>query len=411
MRAIHNRTPVWLAGWQLISSRKLVSGWQLLLLLAVSSASGAAPFVPNNDTQVLERLPSSSRTANLRALQAAVSANPRDDAAAALLARGYFRLAIADGDPRYIGYAHAALARWWSLTDAPTDILVARALVKQYGHDFSSALADLAQAGGRDPQSTEIWSWRAALHLVQADYALARAACDGMKAHGPTLDVVACETWVDGTTGRAGPAYDRFAAARRNARDLRQSDRLWFETRLAELALRAGRPREGERHFRAALTTGISDQYLLAAYADFLLDANRAKEVTALLAGWEAADGLLLRLALAAQRQNAANRDALSEQLRARFAAAAQRGDTLHQQEEARFLLHFGDDRAGALKLATANWSRQREPRDARVLLAAALAVGDRAAAKPALDWLARTAHEDAAIRDLADQLARLPSR
>ena len=45
-------------------------------------------------------------------------------------------------------------------------------------------------------------------------------------------------------------------------------------------------------------------------------------------------------------------------------------------------------DVPGALRLAAENYRSQREPRDARILLEAALAAKQYAAAQPALDWL-----------------------
>ena len=67
-------------------------------------------------------------------------------------------------------------------------------------------------------------------------------------------------------------------------------------------------------------------------------------------------------------------------------------------------------DAAKALALAVENWTSQREPRDARVLMEAALAHGDAAAAKPALGWMASTGFEEPRYRELAAALARLPA-
>ena len=52
----------------------------------------------------------------------------------------------------------------------------------------------------------------------------------------------------------------------------------------------------------------------------------------------------------------------------------------------------------------------QREPRDARVLLEAALAAGDGAAAQPARDWLKTSRFEDAQLRQLGQATAALPA-
>ena len=145
-------------------------------------------------------------------------------------------------------------------------------------------------------------------------------------------------------------------------------------TALAEIAARMGRMAEAERHFQEALALGQRDVYLLAAYADWLLDQDRPGEVVALLKDQIPADGLLLRLALAEQRLGSEAFPGHLASLRARFAAARMRGDTLHQGEEARFTLHLLNDAREALRLAQANWSVQREPRDGRVLLEAAIA-------------------------------------
>jgi hypothetical protein len=149
----------------------------------------------------------------------------------------------------------------------------------------------------------------------------------------------------------------------------------------------------------------VNDQFLLAVYADFLLDRGRAADVVALLGGWSHSDPLLLRLALAEQ---ATRSPALGDRIRtlkARFDAATRRGDRLHQQEEARFQLHLLGDKARALALARENWALQREPRDARILLEAAIAANDPAAARPVLEWLARSGYEDPGLRRLAVQL------
>jgi len=83
------------------------------------------------------------------------------------------------------------------------------------------------------------------------------------------------------------------------------------------------------------------DAYLKAAYADFLLDRDRPREVLPLLRNDTKNDPLLLRLALAEQRLPD-ERDAFARHradLAARFDAARRRGDSLHRREEARFRL------------------------------------------------------------------------
>jgi hypothetical protein len=95
-----------------------------------------------------------------------------------------------------------------------------------------------------------------------------------------------------------------------------------------------------------------------------------------LLAGREAADALLLRLAIAQQRLLRPEAATSIATLQARFDATRARGDTTHRREEARFLLALRGDATGALRLAQANWAVQREPADARLLAETADAAG-----------------------------------
>jgi hypothetical protein len=360
---------------------------------------------------VLERLPvrpGDPVARELRALRAKVAQDPRDEDAALALARRYFELANAEGDPRYIGYAQAALKPWWNLADPPHELRVMRAMLRQYSHDFAGALADLDAATREDADDALAWSWRGAIHMVQADYASARADCEGQRRIASELGVVGCVAYLDGTTGKAAAAQRALAQALARARDASPAEKVWVRTRLAELSLRLGDPAQAERHFKAAFAQNVTDQYLLGAWADFLLDRGRPAEVVPLLRDWTRSDILLLRLALAEQALGLAQAKEHIAALKARFDAAALRGDKLHQQEEARFDLYLAGDEAKALALARENWKLQREPRDARILLEAALAARDPAAGREALEWLERSGHEDPRLRETAAKLKAL---
>jgi predicted Zn-dependent protease len=371
----------------------------------------AAPYVPGDDAAVLERLPvrpGDPVARELRTLRAALARDPQDLEVALRLAERYFELAGEEGDPRYAGYAQAALKPWWVAPDAPIEALVMRAIVKQYSHDFSGALRDLEDATRADPGNARAWSWRAAIHMVQADYAAARADCAALRGIETELGAVACMAYVDGTTGKAAAAHRALAQA--FARDPGGSPaaRVWLLTRLAEMSMRRGDAEQAEEHFRAALAFRVRDQFLLAAWSDFLLDQGRPAEVVAVLRDWARSDVLLLRLALAEKALDAPQAREHVQALKARFDAAALRGDKLHLQEEARFNLHLLGQEERALALAQENWRSQREPRDARILLEAALAVRDPSAAKGPLDWLDRSGHEDPVVRRTAQTLKKL---
>jgi hypothetical protein len=180
---------------------------------------------------------------------------------------------------------------------------------------------------------------------------------------------------------------------------------MWSLTRLAEMAWRLEDHRLAERHFKDALALGVDDNFLLAAYADFLLERARSNEVVKLLQPWTRSDTLLLRLAIAERAAGRHEANAHVQALGDRFAAAQLRGERLHMGEEARYLLELKGDARAALAVAVENWKTQREPRDAAVLLQAAAAAGDPAAARPVLAWLEQSGFESERLRRLAAQI------
>ena len=70
----------------------------------------------------------------------------------------------------------------------------------------------------------------------------------------------------------------------------------------------------------------------------------------------------------------------------------------MHQGDESRFTLHVLKDGQAALKLAISNWAVQKEPRDARILLEAALVSKQLNAALTVVKFIEQTHLEDARL-------------
>lgn len=379
-----------------------LGSWLLAGLLWVPGAQ-AEPRTPASDAEVLEQLPTRAGDGTARelaSLRAALAQAPTDEAFATDLARRYFDLAMARGDPRYIGYAEAVVRRFPAVNGAP--LLTVRGMLRQYRHDFAGALDDFDRALKQDPSHADAQAWRGAIFLVKADYAAAQQACDGLARLGRDVLAGGCLGLRQAYGGQLDTGY----------RTLQKSlalagfpdNQVWLLTRLGEVAAWRGQAAQAEAHYRAALALGRDDVYLLGAWADFLLDAGQHAEVIRWLQPWESADGLLLRLAeagTALQRPEAARH---RQMLADRFAAARARGDVTHRAEEARFELRLRQDAQAAVRLARDNYAVQREPRDARVLLEAAIAAKDPASAQPARDWLRSSGFEDARLRRLGQQ-------
>ena len=372
------------------------------LALALSAAVAAAPFVPADQGQVLERLPdrSTPQYRDLKRLRAEVAAAPNDVAAATALANAYYRISRSEGDPRFLGYAQAALTPWWKDAEAPSAVLVMRATILQSNHEFLRALADLDKAIARDPRNARAILVRATVQTVQGKYDAARADCERLHGLVSELYLVACTAGIDAVTGKAQSARAALEGSLAAMPNATPDTRAWFESLLGEIAQRQGDP-VAEKHFRAALAADPRDLYTLAAYGDWLLDQQRAADVVPLVQNEPRVDALLLRLALAQKALQRPEADGSVTILRARFDASRARGDTVHRREEARFQLQINGDPKVALRLAQENWKVQREPADLRILAEAAHATGDTLARETVHQWLAATGLEYPAVAAL----------
>lgn len=378
-----------------------------LLLALACPLLHAAPFTPASDAEVVERLPAVADPALRRvdSLRKQLAARPGDAPLRLEIARRYFDLAMAQGDPRYVGYASATIGPLERTAANSAAYWLTKGLIQQYSHDFDGALRSLQKASELDPQDSDPIAWRAAIHMVQARYAEALGECTRIVPLAHPLYAQGCTAYVEATTGHLRAAYEALGRELAEAGNVPPELALWVRTRLAEMAIRLQHPDEAQAHFAAALALGITDQFLLGAYADFLLMRNQPQEVMRLLADWERSDILLLRLALAGKAANDPRAKGWADQLRDRFAAAAQRGDRLHEQEAARFELDIEGHPAKALELASRNYTAQKEPRDAEILLRAAVAANRPDAARPALEWLKSSRYEDMQLASLAAQL------
>jgi tetratricopeptide (TPR) repeat protein len=389
----------------MIKTARMGLTWLLLTLTPV--AASAEPYTPDDDDLVLERLPTARdpRVRVLEVTRARLAEEPANLNRALSLASAYIALGQSQGDPRYEGYAQAALAPWWDLTEPPVPVLILRAMLEQRRHDFDAALADLERVLAREPGHPRALLTKATILGVQGKPDQSLESCAELTGAVEILVEAACTASAYGLAGRARDGYRLLQDGRRRSSGAEPVLQVWAHTILGELAEQLGYVAAAEKHFRDALSLA-RDPYLVGAYADFLLDQDRPGEVLALLQGESRIDPLLLRLALAEQRLGAT---ALGEHialLQDRLDAARRRGDSVHLREEARFTLHLLDRPREALELARRNWATQREPADARVLLEAALAASRPAAAQPVLDWLGRTGLEHVGIQALVDRLA-----
>lgn len=376
----------------------------MLVLIFFMPAVHSEPFVPVDDDQILATLPSGFAEIARRARSRQYDSN--DYHAAVELSEKYIALGRAEADPRFYGYAQATLAPWWELSRPPVEILVLRAVLKQARHEFELALNDLDLAIEQEPYNARAWLTRSVILRVRGNYPQAMQSCSALQGLTQALVIVACMSSVAGLDSRAEQAYQLLAARLENIFvDTDNNVKLWALTIAAELAEALGKSEAAEKHFQEALAMEIRNNYLLSAYSDFLLDQGRAQEVYELLKEETAADGNLLRLILAEQQLGLASIEQHKSMLWQRIEANRQRGDRSHLREEARAMLHIFDRPDEALLLAQENWTMQREPWDARLVLEAALATGKSSSANEVLNWVARTELQHVRLLALVENL------
>jgi hypothetical protein len=221
------------------------------------------------------------------------------------------------------------------------------------------------------------------------------------------LVAAGCIAAKDTVTGHARAALQVLDAVLPQGEGAPAAERAWIHGLRADAARTLGRSIVADEAFRNALALTPGDNYLVADYADFLLDHDRAREALALTTGGAQSDTTFLRQVLAetALGLPQASKDAAA--MAARFADLERRGDQrLYAREAARFALHVLHDPRQALQLAQADWAFQRAPEDARVFLDAALASGRAESATPVLDFLGATALEDPTVRAMAKRAA-----
>lgn len=378
----------------------------LALLLGFAGVSTAqAAYVPPSDDTVLAEVPSrlDPSALTLSRLRAQLSAQPQNLDAALAYAEAALRMGRSRADPRYFGYAEAALAPWWSLATPPGTVLVLRATIRQFFHQFDSARSDLDQALAANPRDAQARLTRAVVLMAQGRPQDAAQDCSALRGLAPALDVAACSAASASLGGKAPRALALLDFATAGVGQAADSAALWALTTAAEIAERLGDASTTARYDQALAAmdrSGQPDAYLLAAWADAALQRGDAAAVVARLQAYTDIDNLLLRLALAEQ-QLGRDGEALRQHCRMieeRFAAAQARGEFVHQREAAMYQLQLARNPPAALQLARSNWAVQREPLDALILLQAAAAAGQPAAATPVREWLQQTGLQDVRI-------------
>ena len=202
-----------------------MTGWRTSMCVAalatLAAGATAAPYVPQSDDVVLERLPEKGdpALAQLKRMRRALAARPADFDIAIPVARKALEAARQLGDPRFLGQAQAALAPWWTADTVPPAALLLRATLKQSQHDFDGSLKDLDRLLAAQPAAAQARLTRATVLGVQGRYADARRDCGELNGRVAPIVFLGCDAVPASLSGAAAarvhePERRAFHAAR-----------------------------------------------------------------------------------------------------------------------------------------------------------------------------------------------------
>jgi Tfp pilus assembly protein PilF len=367
-------------------------------------ASQEAPYVPARDNIVLQTVPTVAdpRVRAFEALRSELNRQPQNVAAAVKLSEAYLDYGRDTGDARYLGRAEAVVAPWLARSPTPIPVMLVHATILQSGHYFAEARAQLQGILSRDPDNAQAWLTLASTEQVQGDMPAARRACAHLLDSSDALIPGGCLASLNAVTGYAASAYHLLEVLGPQTRAETVAVQSWIQGIQADTADYLGDTAGADRHFRAALQLTPGDNFLLAEYADFLLDQKRPQTALDLVKDYSQSDTSFLRQVYAEAALGSAQTAADTAEMARRFAALEVRGTYAYRREEAGFALHLQHDPQHALQLAEENWTIQRAPQDMRIFLESALAAGKPRAAEPVLVQLANTHFEDPIVVSLA---------
>jgi tetratricopeptide (TPR) repeat protein len=350
------------------------------------------PFEPKSDAQILAYVPAGATHTSLP--QRSQAAGRLD--VALPLAQFYISQARNTGDLRFLGYAQALLSPWTQRALPDPQALILMATVLQSRHEFGKALDDLDQALRARPDDAQAWLTRATVLRVLGRYAEAQQSCQHLNGAGSEPVAELCLQSIRAVSGELDSAYQMTLAI--SPQTLTNTTRAWRYSLLGEMAEARGEDQSASHWFDECLKLTPEDMYTRAAYADLLLRQGRPAEVLQLLTSYQSMEPMLLRVAIA-QRQLEAPEVAKSRAaLQEAFEQEEQRGEAVHRREQARFLLDVAGQPAAAVRVALMNWQVQREPDDVLILMRAARAAGEPAAASDAVQFVQAHGLRDARL-------------
>ncbi len=328
-----------------------------------SSLVVAAPFIPSDDQQILETLPTDSPPPRyLTASDFVSTTNEMDpEQTRQLLEHAYLQ-----GDPRALGQAQAQLDQ---SKDQSLETLMLRARALQSNHKFEDAKVLLQQILDKNPADADALLTLSSLLLVQGQFDAARSYCDKLTDASLRVYQLTCIAQIQTMTGELAQAKQTLSGLMSLAPGLDASTARWLYLIQADAALRSNDTVLAEQVFSVMDAQTVP---ALMARADWLLSQNEYQQVRDLLKDHTDKDALLLRLITAQLKLNDPKAKQNLALMQERLEVWRIRKEKAHLREQATYAL-LANKTDSALKLAQENWQQQRETADITIYATAAI--------------------------------------
>jgi tetratricopeptide (TPR) repeat protein len=357
------------------------------LLGALGGTAIAAPYHPDSPAAVLLELGDNVRSVTRSRDQLQSGSAAADPTSAAKLAGDFIGLGRTQNDERYFGYASAILRPWRTVAHPPVEIAILSANIAQHQHRFTDALIILNDLLHRDSQNVQARLMRASLLMTQGQPQQAQRDCQQLLSLGETFVATICIAQAASLTGNLAASYQLLSTLLERAATDRSDQYAWGLGIAGEMAERKGDLDAAARWFLKAIEMAPSDLVSRLQLADIYLQRGAYQPVLTLLKTAPPSEPVLLRRALAARFQDHGSATAALSVWQTAATQSSQLGVRLHLRELARGELELLDKPQLALATALENWQVQREPSDARILVAAARACHDSAALNKVTQW------------------------
>lgn len=349
----------------------------------------AAPFIPADDQQILETLPTDSPPPRFLTADDFLSSanNVSPEKTRQLLERAYLQ-----GDPRALGQARAQLDQ---STDQSVETLMLRARAAQSNHEFDEAKALLKRILKQNPANADALLTLSSLLVVQGQFDAAMSYCTKLTDASLRVYQLTCVAQIQTMTGKLTEAKQTLSGLASLAAGLDASTARWIYLIQADAALRSNDTALAEQVFAMMDSRTVP---ALMARADWLLSQNDYQQVRALLKDHTDKDALLLKLITAQLKLNDPQTKQNLALMQERLKVWSIRQEKAHLREQAAYAL-LANQHDSALKLAQENWQQQRETADITIYATAAIKANSEADIKIIEQFITDTGFEYPALK------------